>query len=389
MHVTSSLMGLLLLAAALAQLKHDKSTVDMILDAGYPAEVHQLTTPDCYRITLHRIPGTGRPVFLQHGLIDSSAAWVIAGPDHGGLAFRLAEAGYDVWLGNFRGNTYSREHCTLDPDVDQEYWHFTWDEMAKYDLPTSLEFVLSQTGYEKMFYVGHSMGSTTYMVMNSRNQSWADRVELATFLAPVAYVDHMASPIVYIAPFAGAVDWIAEHLGLGEFVPSNWLMDLIASLVCSENSWLEVVCKNVVFLLTGYDQQQMNETMLETIVHHLPAGASTYTILHYAQEINSKEFMGFDWGEEGNQEHHGQPQPPLYHLEDVNTQIALFWGDGDWLAQAEDLLQIVVKVPNIYTNYQVPWSGWNHLDFMYAIDVDKYINIPLIQMLQQFSPENH
>ena len=26
-----------------------------------------------------------------------------------------------------------------------------------------------------MFYVGHSMGSTTYLVMNSLNQTWADR----------------------------------------------------------------------------------------------------------------------------------------------------------------------------------------------------------------------
>ena len=33
-----------------------------------------------------------------------------------------------------------------------------------------------------------------------------DRVELATFFAPVAYVDHMTSPIAWIAPFSGFVD---------------------------------------------------------------------------------------------------------------------------------------------------------------------------------------
>jgi len=110
-------------------------------------------------------------------------------------------------------------------------------------------------------------------------------------------------------------------MGMGEFLPSNWLMDFIAFWACGDGSLLEGVCENVVFLLCGYDQQQMNETMLETIASHIPAGTSTFTILQYAQEINSKDFGGMDWGEEKNMIHHNSAVPPSYDLHKVNTPV--------------------------------------------------------------------
>merc|ERR1711894_425033 len=101
--------------------------------------------------------------------------------------------------------------------------------------------------------------------------------------APIAYVEHMKSPISIIAPFVYDVEWITDALGIGEFLPSNWFMDLLADLFCNEGIF-QGVCSNILFLLCGFDEAQLNETLLETIMHHTPAGASTHTILHYGQE---------------------------------------------------------------------------------------------------------
>jgi len=55
-------------------------------------------------------------------------------------AFLTAEAGYDVWLGNNRGNQHSRMHRDLTTS-DNEFWDFSFAEMGKYDLPAFISFI--------------------------------------------------------------------------------------------------------------------------------------------------------------------------------------------------------------------------------------------------------
>ena len=72
-------------------------------------------------------------------------------------AFVAAKAGYDVWLGNSRGNTYSRDNTELDPDKDaKEFWAFDWEQMGLGDLPAVFDYLLGETHQEKVAYVGHS-----------------------------------------------------------------------------------------------------------------------------------------------------------------------------------------------------------------------------------------
>jgi lysosomal acid lipase/cholesteryl ester hydrolase len=102
-----------------------------------------VTTSDGYILGIHRIINrqlsqfnkTLKPVLLQHGLMGSSTDWIINTPFLNGsgnelgdnldrnvgnnLGFVLSQRGYDVWLANSRGNTYSRNHSTLSTDGEE------------------------------------------------------------------------------------------------------------------------------------------------------------------------------------------------------------------------------------------------------------------------------
>jgi lysosomal acid lipase/cholesteryl ester hydrolase len=82
-------------------------------------------------------------VFLQHGLMCSADSFAVNGNQS--TAFILAKQGYDVWLGNSRGSKYSREHLYWDPNEDEEYWNFSWEQMGVYDLPAAIDYVRDQT----------------------------------------------------------------------------------------------------------------------------------------------------------------------------------------------------------------------------------------------------
>ncbi|CAG0907624.1 unnamed protein product [Darwinula stevensoni] len=110
----------------------DKTVPGLIAKHGYPVETHTVTTSDGYMLDIHRIPhgssGPGKrpriPVLIQHGLLCSSADWLVSGPGKA-LGFILADEGYDVWLGNVRGNRYGRRHRTLSPQ-DDAFWSFRY-----------------------------------------------------------------------------------------------------------------------------------------------------------------------------------------------------------------------------------------------------------------------
>ena len=91
---------------------------------------------------------------------------------------------YDVWLANRRGNKYSHKHLQLKSNSDA-YWDFSFDQTALLDVPCLVEYVLKETGYSNLTYLGFSQGNAEGMAALSLSRSLNDRINLLISLAPM------------------------------------------------------------------------------------------------------------------------------------------------------------------------------------------------------------
>ncbi|KAF9313351.1 cholesterol esterase [Podila horticola] len=122
-------------------------------------------------------------VLLYHGFMMCSEVWLCNLDEERNLAFVLAEAGYDVWLGNTRANKYSLKHMFLKPH-EQKFWEFSMDELALFDLPDTVDYILNRTGAPSLVYIGFSQGTAQAFASLSIKPDLNDKISLFIALAP-------------------------------------------------------------------------------------------------------------------------------------------------------------------------------------------------------------
>jgi alpha-beta hydrolase superfamily lysophospholipase len=117
---------------------------------GFAYQEHLVTTNDGYILKMFRIPGfkgespNGKKVaFMQHGILDSADCWIMHKSEFA-PALMLSRAGYDVWLGNTRGNKYSHDHQGSISNFNK--WDFDFETMGDLDITKEIDYVLQVTG---------------------------------------------------------------------------------------------------------------------------------------------------------------------------------------------------------------------------------------------------
>uniref|UniRef100_A0A8C8BD09 Partial AB-hydrolase lipase domain-containing protein n=1 Tax=Otus sunia TaxID=257818 RepID=A0A8C8BD09_9STRI len=327
---------------------------------GYPSEEYEVTTEDGYIITINRIPyGTqnqGNPalkpaVFLQHGLLGDASNWVTNLPNNS-LGFILADAGFDVWMGNSRGNRWSRKHQNYSIDQD-EFWAFSFDEMAKFDLPAAINFIVEKTGQEKLYYIGYSQGTTIAFIAFSTMPELAQKIKLYFALAPVTTIKYARSPATKLL-----------------YLPEKLFR--VCDILVSTKGGRE-------YLLNIFFQNRINVYIAQT-----PAGTSVQNIVHWSQVLaNYWKFQAYDWGSsKKNMEKYQQATPPLYNVEEMTVPTAAWTGGQDLLADPKDAAILLSQIKRLIYHKRI--HEWAHLDFIWGLDAPLHMYNEIIDLMQKY-----
>ncbi|XP_059028467.1 lipase member J-like [Mustela lutreola] len=351
---------------------------------GYPEEVYDIITEDGYILGLYRIPygktnsdssAQRLVVYSQHGLFTCASSWISNLPNNS-LGFILADAGYDVWMGNSRGTTWSRKHKYLKTN-SKEFWAFSFDEMAKYDLPASIDFIMKHTGQEEIFYIGHSQGTTIAFITFSTIPQIAERIKILFALAPVFSIKYSKSPLIKLAYKWRSV--LKAFLGNKDFLPNTSFKRFVGSKLCPLKI-IGKICRDILFMIYGYDQKNLNMSCLDVYLSHNPAGTSIQNMLHWSQVFHSSHLRAFDWGSSVlNLVHFNQSTSPYYDVRNMNVSTATWNGGNDLLADPQDVKNLLSEITNPI--YPKTISCYNHIDFLFGLDVYQQVYREIIDII--------
>ncbi|GMR44978.1 hypothetical protein PMAYCL1PPCAC_15173, partial [Pristionchus mayeri] len=270
---------------------------EMIAHWCYPVESHDVITDDGYILNMLRIPRglsspgppsnnsscNRPPILLVHGLLVDSGEFVM-NPPVSSPGMILADAGFDVFLLNVRGTTYSQRHVNLTSD-DNDFWKFTTDEMARFDAPAAIEAVLRLNGAEQLYWIGHSQGTRIGFLLLSEQPEYNRKVLAMFQLAPVGtfhWARGLVRPLLWLYhTLKGLISFYERVLGsheIGLHIP--WLLAGMARIVCHPMFQL---CKDLIFLGAGPPAKSFNFSRVPVYVANFFVSTSMWNILHYGQ----------------------------------------------------------------------------------------------------------
>uniref|UniRef100_A0A8D0FMA9 Partial AB-hydrolase lipase domain-containing protein n=1 Tax=Strix occidentalis caurina TaxID=311401 RepID=A0A8D0FMA9_STROC len=327
---------------------------EMVSFWRYPSEEYDVVTEDGYILQLNRIPyGRGnaespRPItFLQHSLFGEGSMWV-ANLANNSLGFILTDTGHNIWIGNSRGNTWSKQHLVLSPK-QEEFWAFngyssfcSFDEIDKYDLPAIINFIEQKTGQKQFLHIGHSQGTIKSFKAFSTMPQLAQKTKMYFALLTVDTVTFLQSPFKNLSSYFMSTFAISQMFGTKELLPRIALGELILPKFCACSK----TCKSVLSMLFGFNWENTDMSRVGTYASRSPAGTSVQNVIRWLQ-VNFPSYFPILFYDSMKCFLSLQMSSPLYNVKGMEVLMPIWHGGADCLADAQDVALLLPQVKNL------------------------------------------
>jgi len=344
-----------------------RNTLQLIASRGFRGEELVVTTQDGYLLRIHHIfprnKWNGKVVVLQHGLMDTSATWVLNGPTES-LGYILSDAGFEVYLANSRGSQYS-SHQTLSTSSSQ-FWSFTWDDMGTYDVPATAQFVLSRhsSGAEKVdqiYWVGHSQGCAISFAGFLAHPDTAKKIAGFAALAPVTWLQHQTSPLMK-GMVTFKLDTVLSALPAMKFVPSGpWLSKTLGTLC----RMVPKLCDDFaggLFGPTGPPNVALSK--VQALFSKFPDGTSTRNIVHWIRNARSGKFADMN--------------DAVFDVSRLSVPTVVYYGTNDMLGDPTDVQTLASTIASTALKKLGAIPNFSHMDFTWSPNAAGPVYTPVV-----------
>jgi len=361
---------------------------------GYYAEEHVVQTGDGYLLGVHRLPlakgeeadhvrvnagpeSTSKPVvYLHHGLLMNSEVWVCLTEEERCLPFALVNQGYDVWLGNNRGNKYSKKSTQFSP-TSPRFWNFSMDEFAFHDIPDTIDYILNTTSQPTLSYIGFSQGTAqafaTLSIHPGLNEKVNVFIALAPAMSPAGLNNGIVDSLIKASP-----DVLFLAFGRKSILSSAtmWQSILYPPI------FVRLIDMSLGFLFAWYGRNMSAHQKLAAYPH-LYSFTSTKSVVHWFQIIRNKSFQMYD-DDTSNALSIGASnryyKVAKFPTRNIKTPILLVYGGSDSLV---DIRVMLKELPRHTMAVEVP--HFEHLDFLWAQEVDKLVFPHVFESLKHYA----
>jgi lysosomal acid lipase/cholesteryl ester hydrolase len=341
-------------------------------------------TSDGYFLGLHRIlprdksKDNKRPtVLLWHGFMMNSEIFVCRPERTANLAFWLVDLGFDVWLGNCRGNKYSFKHQSRSA-LNSDFWDFSMDEIALIDIPSTVDYVLAQTEKSSLTYIGFSQGTATAFAALSVNLELNKKINcfigLAPAMAPFGLMNRFINSIVKASPsiiylLFGRRAAISMVYFWQEVIPTPLFVKFIDYCM---------------YFLFNWHSRNIDYKSKLSCYLHLYSTTSVKVLVHWFQIIRNLKLQFYDdipniRPSTSSRTHHIHSYP----TKQITTKVVLFHGGSDTLS---DNTLLIESLPELPFHKDIP--HYEHLDFLWAKDIECEIYPDLMDQLKQLYPDS-